>query len=362
MNLTGVIVCDGAIVVPPLSLDLVNQTGVLWNGDVVRQSITRRGAQPAHAPPPRSTDATAELKGTWMWAGQLYQHFGHFLTESATRLWAYEYLRENIAGIIYTPKRFAGDVDLALWQQDFLRAAGVDVQTQIVRTPTMVDRLVIPEQGFGLGRLALATPEYRTFIRERFAAGIAPDGPERLYLSRSRFGHRKGGLLAESEVEAHLATEGYEIFHPEEHPIPVQIARMKAARRVLGPDGSAFHLAGLVARPDLKAAVIMRRNTAVSQNLIRQFSSLRGVRLNAVNAIRNDWTSEGKKPDSSSYAELGFADLSQQLQALEMIDGRGWPDPNKETIRKYIQQIARARGSKLIPLQVTQKVTFKDQT
>jgi capsular polysaccharide biosynthesis protein len=237
------------------------------------------------------------LPGTWLWCGQLYWHFGHFLTESASQLWAHHGVRDEVQGVIFTPKRFGVGETLLDWQREYLALAGVPAATRIVTTPTQVERLLVPDQGFGTGDLASGTTPYRAFIKDRFAAGVAPDGPERLYLSRSRFGPRKGDILGEAEIESQLVAEVYEIFHPQEHSLTTQIARMKEARRIVGPDGSAFHLAGLVARPDVRAAMIMRRNAPTAIHLLRQFEGICGAQLQAINAIRFDWTPNGAPPD-----------------------------------------------------------------
>lgn len=339
---------DDAIIVPPLSAMRANATGVLHNGAAVEQAVTYRGPHPAHAAPP-NVAPVAEVAGTWLWGGQLYRHFGHFLTESAARLWAFGQTGEDVRGVIFTPKRFAAGDTLLKWQTDYLAMAGVAAAVHVATTPTKVERLLVAAQGFGTGDLSAGTDAYKAFFRDRFAADIAPDGPERLYLSRSRFGPRKGGVLGEDVIEAALAAEGYEIFHPQDHPLDVQIAHMKAARRIVGPDGSAFHLAGLVARPDVRAAAIMRRNTAATVHLQRQFKGLRGARLLAMNAIRRDWTPGGAPPDRLSFAELDFAVLSRALRRGGLIDREGWKDPAPDAVAKRIRQLSRRRGVKLEP-------------
>lgn len=363
MSRNGVIICNDATVVPPLSAELANQTGVLCNGAVVEQAITRRGPHPAHDAPPLAQASSAvqppaNLAGTWLWGGQLYWHFGHFLTESASRLWAFDAARLDIEGIIFLPKRFGTGLELLDWQQEYLSLAGITTDVHVASTPTVVERLLVPEQGFGTGELATGTETYRRFITKRFAANIAPDGPERLYLSRSRFGPRKGGILGETTLEAHLSAEGYEVFHPQEHSLTEQIARMKAAKRIVGPDGSAFHLAGLVARQDVRAAMIMRRNAMTAVHLLRQFEGLRDARLHAINAIRNDWTPNGAPPDRLSFAELDFVALARSLRCAGLIDGEGWSDPPQGTIRKRIRQLSRRRGVGLAPVPPAPRVNI----
>lgn len=348
---------NNAVIIPPTAPDAPLQTGVLAEGAIVPEAISYRGPHPSHEnPAPQRPQA--RLSGRWLWGGQLYWHFGHFLTESATRLWAYA-IHGPFDGVVFAPKRAHAGTDMPVWTQEFFRAAGMGNNIRVVTAPTEIETLVVAEQGFGLGDLSIGSREFRRFLQDDFAKDIAPDGPERLYLSRSEFGPKKGGLLGEPVLEDYLSGEGYEIFHPQKHPLPVQIARLKAAHRIAGPDGSAFHLAGFVARRDVQTALIMRRNSSVAQHIIRQFNSLLGVRVNAVNAIRNDWTVGGVRPDASSYGELDFADLSCQMQSLGMIEQSGWSDPGKGIIRKRIRQLSRKRGATLVPVPASERVTFR---
>ena len=357
MTRSGVLALDGAIAVPPPSRADAHLTGVLHNGQPVEPARTFRGQDPAHGDP-RACPPAARLDGSWMWAGQLYWHFGHFLTESATRLWAFEALRERLDGIVFTPKRYGAGHHLLAWQAEFLALAGIRTDVRVVTAPTEIETLLVPRQEFGAGRLIGGGDNFRRFIAERFATDIRPDGPERLYLSRSRFGPRKGGILGEDMLEHHLAAEGYEVFHPELHPLHEQIARIKAARRLVGPDGSAFHLAGLVARPDLRAAMILRRNTETARPILHQFSALLGARLHAINAIRQDWTPNGAPPDRLSFAELDFADLSRALRRHGLIDGEGWADPDRPVIARQLRRLGRRRGVRLRPVAAEPRVAF----
>ncbi|MFC3119099.1 glycosyltransferase 61 family protein [Jhaorihella thermophila] len=105
-----------------------------------------------------------------------------------------------------------------------------------------------------------ARKKFRTAIHERFAREVEPDGPERLYVSRSALGLGKG-LLGEELLESLLEREGYEIFHPQKHPMQTQIARYKAARQIVAADGSALHLYAMVGRADQRVAMISRRES-----------------------------------------------------------------------------------------------------
>lgn len=78
---------------------------------------------------------------------------------------------------------------------------------------------------------------------------------------------------------------GYTVFWPEEHGLEEQIARYKAAQRVVALDGSALHLFAMVARAEQKAAVILRRERVASRSLRRHMAAFMGAKPLTINAL-----------------------------------------------------------------------------
>jgi len=173
---------------------------------------------------------------------------------------------------------------------------------------------VVPGQGFGLGPLIGGTETFRAFIQARFARDIAPEGGAKLYLSRSNLPERLGGIIREAQLEKELAEKGYEVFHPQDHSLDVQIARYKAATHLVGLDGSALHLFGLVARPDQRVAVVRRRPGNAPDGIVAHLTGFTGVTPLVVDALRRNWVrSDRKGADNFSYGEVDFAGLAPTL-------------------------------------------------
>ncbi len=208
------------------------------------------------------------------------------------------------------------------YQRRLIELFGIDLPMRVVLKPTEVETLVVPGQGFGLGMVARGTPEFRDFVHRRLAPQISADGPEKLYVSRSALVGTEGGVLLERAVEDNLAADGYEIYHPEQHPLEVQVARYRAARLLVGLDGSAFHLYGFVARPHQRAALIMRRNTLIYRNIERQLIGFTGRVPTVINAIAADWLPETvSRAGRASFGELDLARVA-----------RVWPRPASSPI------------------------------
>lgn len=339
---------EGALIIPPRDAATWRHTGVIGpDGRPVDAARTWRAGRPAHEDPLTPLPQAGEtLAGAWLWGGPLYWHFGHFLTESATRLWAQA---AGARGVIFTPKRHGAGMKLLDWQRDFLRLSESPGAGMMISRPMRVERLIVPGQGFGLGRMAKGTASFRAHIREHFAAAIAPEGGSRLYLSRSRFGPRKGGLLGEDALEAALAAEGYEILHPETAPLETQIARLKAAEMIVAPDGSALHLAGLAARPETRVAIVLRRRAVATASLPIQLSQVIGAKPVVVDAIAREWTDAGAG-DRLSYAELDFTALRERLGEAGFVTGADdWSGPDAQAVARRVRQLGRRRGRPLTP-------------
>lgn len=266
-------------------------------------------------------ESTSRLPGRHLWGGTLFYHFGHFLTESLSRLWAVE--KCNVDSIIFTPKGMRGKrpEHLSEFQEAILNKLGVHIPVRTLYEPVEVEELFVPGQGFGLGTISRGTPEFRNFAGKMASEFVntEPSGATKLYLSRSKLSKKNGSVLAEAALEAALVDEGFRIFHPQEHTIAEQLQAFRAARKILGPDGSAFHLAGFVALPEQEFIVIKRRTAADYLNICRQLEGM-GGRISAVDALVANWLRPGKvRPDDMSWGEVDYHMLSKQLQQQNFI-------------------------------------------
>lgn len=233
------------------------------------------------------------LKGRWLYGGMMYGHFGHFLCESTSRLWPLEDL--EVDGILWLPKvKLTHDAKLVKPFRHFFDVLGFPgIGLIATQRPVRVEELVIPAQGFGIGPMAAGKPQYRRFMRERFAAGEA--GSAKLYISRSRLPGKRGSVVLEERIEEYLAAEGYRIFHPEGHSVEEQIAVYRSAAKIVALDGSALHLAAMAVDAGCKVAII---NRGPSQNIgdyIRQFAHFAGIGVCAIDAVRAYWFDRSRR-------------------------------------------------------------------
>jgi hypothetical protein len=312
---------QNAFVVPPDKDEPQPRSGVLSaQGAYVPRGATWRREVAITLPPSPFETPCEQLSGRWLWGGTLFNHFGHFLTESTARLWA---LNPEHDGIIFVPRKGTSP-DLNWYQTELLGLLVGNRPIRLIRTPMQVQNLDVPGQGVGLGRIAGGTAVYRDFISRNFACDIRPEGPRNLFISRSGMSVKHGGFVGESILDSRMSAAGYTIFHPERHSIATQIARYRAARRIVGFDGSALHLLAMVARPDQEIAIILRRPAGKSSALRRQMAAFTGRPAHLVHALPDAiQMAVGKK---HSIKELDLLKIGQELCAQGFIDAdQYWP-------------------------------------
>lgn len=262
-------------------------------------------------------EAPEPLAGRWLFAGVGRHHFGHFLLEGTSRLWALDHEAAPVDGIALLP--MAGrDIAAVLRRRlgPLLDMLGQGLPVRLVERPTRVETLILPSQGFGHLTWSTGTPEARAYMRRHLCADVQPEGPERIYLSRRRLKSRIRQVPFEAQIEDWMRVAGFSVFHPEHHPIREQIARYRAARVIVGPDGSAFHLAAMVIAPGTRIGLLQRRTRQpVFDAIARQIKSFGQADL---------WTSAAlaRLPDGPHGAEPENA-LPPELHELraDLVEG-----------------------------------------
>ncbi|QFT63959.1 DUF563 domain-containing protein [Roseivivax sp. THAF30] len=327
----------GALVVPPTESAFRQAAGVLRaDGSHCETGAFWRNHRSLTLTPDAPAGEVETLEGRWLWAGVLWVHFGHFLVESTGRLWGLDAAHQEFDGILYIPKRPARGEEIAGWQRAFWELAGIDLPVHVATAPTRVETLVVPGQGFGLGEIISGTPAFRSFMT-RFAEDVAPDGPERLYISRSKLGLSKGGLIGEERLEHELAAQGYEIFHPQDHDLPTQIARYKAAKQILAAEGSALHLFGFVGRSDQKVAMVLRRQSGATDMIAEHLRSFCGIETVQIETLQRILKKKGGYKKRHDLGVIHMEQLRQALVANGFIEDRApWKTLRWGDVRRVI--------------------------
>jgi glycosyl transferase family 61 len=304
---------ENPFVIPPNKNEFIQSTGILHaDGRYCPRGALWRRNRPLTVRPEQPAGNVPTLPGTWLWGGLLWHHFGHFVTESTARLWALPKLRDQIDGIVFTPKRTRHGDGITRFHREFIKLLGPDIPLKVITDPTQVERLFVPGQGFGLGQMSSGTRAFRETMTNHFAKDVPADGPERLYISRSEISLTRGSIVAEKKLESHLRDHGYKIFHPQKHDLVTQIAHYKAAKTILACEGSALHLAGMVAGRHQKVGIIIRRRSSATGFIADHLTSFSGRRPVIFDCLVRSWAPLGA---TRKHMWLGEHDLSR-LQSL----------------------------------------------
>jgi len=243
-------------------------------------------------------------------------------------------------------------------QKEFFDLLGIKIPIRVIDTPTEIEELIVPGQGFGLGAISAGTEKFRNYFADNFATNIKADGSEKLYLSRSMLGGLEGGAVLEERLEQNLVLDGYEVCHPQRHSISEQIAKYRAAKVVLGLDGSAFHLFAFVGRPDQKVGIVLRRNSNVFHGLRQHVESFCKQNPTVIKAVTADWIPENKtKPGRYSFGQLDFGALSDLLMQAGFVSGQNeWDIPRFRDMKQAMQKFSRAKGREYIRVKNSGKI------
>jgi len=187
------------------------------------------------------------LNGQYVYLGYLRKHFGHFLLESISRLWAVLKLGPDINVIVH------GDEDLnALpsYIKFIFSLLDLDINRITLATRTMVfENLLFPESEFEIRWKGSASYAHLFSELHARSARIYPHHvtPNRVYLTRRQLKTKKDWARMkqvenEEEIENLFASRGFEIVAPETLPLHMQIATIGRARQIAGLKGSALHM------------------------------------------------------------------------------------------------------------------------
>ena len=200
------------------------------------------------------------MTGRHLFAEMIYGHFGHAIADMPARLWPLACAGLDIGsldGVVALPMLgVSREGRMPRHTAMMIQAMGVpEAALRFVSRPVRVERLILARRAAPYrGRMDPAFNTVTHLAGRRLAArsDLGGDLPERIYLSRSRLRDdpRNGANLA--RLDETFREMGFEIVHPQELPLPDQIALVRRATHIAGPIGSQTHLCAFSEMPGLK--------------------------------------------------------------------------------------------------------------
>jgi hypothetical protein len=195
-------------------------------------------------PPTRHIDEPA------IFIGPLFNHFGHFLLESLSRI-GYAKTHPEL------PIIWFHETSYTPWQKEILQLLDIHNRAIFVTEPTSFSQVYLPQMGF-IPWQKMEPEHFETLACVAPAPMIAG---KKCWISRSLLDKnvkkRSGYLLNENRLEERLIEAGWEIYHPQHHSIQEQLQYFSSCERIAGIQGSAFHL--LLLLKTVHASIIIFR-------------------------------------------------------------------------------------------------------
>ena len=205
--------------------------------------------------------------------GYYFNHFGHSLIESLTRVWYcidninhdYDYVFIPIGGYVsdemFNP--FMEQLELFGFNKN---------QIKFINKITQYKEIVIPEQSWGLDA---KYHQKQIDVFNKIALNVKMGKFKKVYFSRTKL--TLNNLFGEEIFEEIFKNNGYEIIYPETLNIKEQISIIKGAEIIAGVNGSALHT--LVYAKESTKAIIFNRLELMNcaQQLVNKMKKLNAV-------------------------------------------------------------------------------------
>jgi hypothetical protein len=218
------------------------------------------------APAGAFTPHEEEWLGDHIFGGVFFPHYGHFLTESLARSWAFDQFPD--LPIVWHVHPGARARRLHAWQEEVLHLLGLGGRRhRFVDRPVRIERIIVPDPGLVLGEFLHPWMERRIACHT-----FSPDGDDKkVWLSRSALPDGLARIEGEEILERILMLKGWVIFHPETESVQGQLRMLEDASVIAGFAGSAFHTL-LLGRGIRARIVILSRGSA--QGISKEYAAV----------------------------------------------------------------------------------------
>lgn len=208
-------------------------------GNYIEESKTvRLNDMPVVYDSPNRLDNLPEkfLAGCSLFAGPLFNHFGHFLLESVSRLWGIQV--HEFDNIIYQAPNADG-LEINPFQLFVFEQLGIINKIKVISEPMRFERIFVPSPSLVIG--SYARSEYSSIFEviRNMHTCRHPRLETKIYLSRTLLD--RGRTVGEELLQDAFRKDGYEIIHPERMTPQQQVSLFSSATHIAGIQGSAFH-------------------------------------------------------------------------------------------------------------------------
>lgn len=274
-----------------------------------------------------------------LYLGFMFRHFGHFLTESLTRVWAVKELGWK-GPVIFHASPYLNEIKA--YQLEILDKMGIDPdKVEMPRHPMRFRKVHIPAASMAI-QSYIYDIQKQAFEASGHRADRETKDFEKVYVSRAGIDTTRA--IGELELEQLLAGEGFKIVRPEIHSIDEQIRIFNSARIYVGCLGSAMH--NLLYATQNPEVIFLCRDRPINKNYllidsIKSFNSIyfRANRSEADEIFRSGPWQIDLARVMSFLKENGWVKQSQvSQQILETVNREYRVEWNRMRIDRNIKE------------------------
>ncbi len=244
-----------------------------------------------------------------IFCGYIDNAFGHFLLETASRLWWTGQDQTQYHYVFQIRK----NQSIPSFVVEFFELLGIADRVIYVNELACFKQLVIPESAFELR--SFFHPDFLIpfrQIRKTILQKLPESRPKKVYLSRTKLKNRQ--VVGEDTVAKMFSDIGFEIVSPEDLTLTEQIKLIVGADEIAGAIGSALHL--LVFSQDAKVIYIIPDKIKNSNySIVDQATNATPINIFARGALR--------RPKFNRFKDILFF-LDLQKVQIELVEN-GYP-------------------------------------
>ena len=259
------------------------------DGEVIYDSLLKRANNSIQTLEIDSYKAKI-IKGKFFFGGLIVLHYGHFITETLSKL--YKWDADKYDGVVFfSADKVSSFDDLPAWAKEILAVFNINLSnSHVVKEYEEYESLSIVESGFELNGYFFE--EHRDYLQrmiyDYYDLSDSPVSEDsKLYISRSYFS--KGVVAGESFLEEILNKQGYDVFYPERNSFEDQIKKIHSSVQLCGVAGSGLHTLMFLDCSKKGIAVIQRRGLENStQKMINRSVGISSVSINSIIGVSHN--------------------------------------------------------------------------
>lgn len=224
-------------------------------------------AGPRDLPVNQSMSPSKHFSGRYLFAGPMWNHFGHVLVDCLHRIWPLTEAPSAFDGLVFSNVvnlRPGATIAIPPFVPQLLEMMGIpSIPIILVDEPTSFDELFIPQLGsvFQTGY----KPFYKRYLQKyqenitKSVGLLRQKAPKRIFYGRNH-ALRDGGVIGSSYFENVLADVGFISCVPEEMSLRLQFSYIMNASDIIFEEGSAIHLTDVLLNVPAKIRMLPRRS------------------------------------------------------------------------------------------------------